>query len=104
MTGAAAIRTLLRRAFQHAGADGLPRHFQKAEMRDAADLDAGTVVLETLLEPALDRTVVTLLVHVDEVDDDQACEIAQAQLSGDFVGGFEIGLERGVLDVMLAGG
>ncbi len=73
-------------------------------MRDAADLDAGAVVLERFLEPALDRAVVALLVHVDEVDDDQAGEVAQAQLAGDFLGRFEIGLERGVLDVVLAGG
>ena len=73
-------------------------------MRDAADLDAGAVVLERLLQPALDRAVVALLVHVDEVDDDQAGEIAQAQLPRDFVGRLEIGLERGVLDVVLARG
>ena len=52
---------------------------------------------------ALDRAVVALLVHVDEVDDDQAGEIAQAELSGDFFRRLQVGLERGVLDVMLAG-
>ena len=31
--------------------------------------------------------------HVDEVDDDQAADVAQAQLAGDFVGGFEVGVE-----------
>jgi len=44
-----------------------------------------------------------LLVHIDEVDDDQARQVAQAQLPCDFLGGFEIGLERGILDVMLTG-
>ena len=73
-------------------------------MRDAADLDAGAVVLEALFEPALDRTVVAVLVHVDEIDDDQAGKVAQPQLAGDFVRRLKIGLERGVLDVMLAGG
>jgi hypothetical protein len=90
------------RAFQHAGADALARHFEQAEMRDAPDLDAGAVVLEAIASAPLDRAVVALLVHVDEVDDDQAGEVAQAQLAGDFLGGFEIGLERGVLDVMFA--
>src|ERR1700735_5508473 len=100
MARAAAIWALLRRAFQHAGADALPRHFQQPEMRDAADLNAGAVVLETLLEAALDRAVVALLVHVDVVDDDQPGEIAQTQLASDFVGGFKIGLERRVLDMV----
>ncbi len=43
-----------------------------------------------------------MLFHIDEVDDDQPGEIAQAQLPRDFLGGFEIGLERGLFDVALA--
>ena len=73
-------------------------------MADAADLDAGAVVLQRLLEAALDGAVVALLLHVDEVDDDQAGEVAQPQLAGDLVGGLEVGLERRVLDIVLAGG
>ncbi len=52
-------------------------------MRDAADLDAGAVVLQRILQPPFDRAVVALLVHVDEVDDDQAGEVAQPQLARD---------------------
>src|SRR6185295_17478967 len=78
------VRTLLGRAFQHRGADALPRHFHQAEMRDAADLDAGAVVAQRVLEPALDGAVVALLVHVDVVDHDQAGEVAQPELAGDF--------------------
>jgi hypothetical protein len=87
-----------RRAFEHAGADALARHFEQAEMRDAADLDAGAIVLQAILQLLLDSAVVALLFHVDEVDDDEAGKVAQAKLAGDFLGGFEIGLERGVLD------
>ena len=71
-------------------------------MRDAADLDAGAVVLQRILELALDRAVVALLLHVDEVDDDQAGEVAQPELAGDLLGRLEVGLERRVLDVVLA--
>ena len=67
-----------------------------------ADLDAGAIVLEASLQPLLDRAVVALLLHVDEVDDDQPGKIAQAQLAGHFLGRLEIGLERGVLDIVLA--
>ena len=71
-------------------------------MADPADLDARAVVLQRLLEAALDVAVVARLLHVDEVDDDEAGEVAQAQLPGDLVGRLEVGAQRGVLDVVLA--
>ena len=98
------MRAFVGRAFEHAGTDALARHFQQPEMRDVADLDARAVVLERLFQAPLDRAVVALLVHVDEVDDNEPREIAQPQLPRDLLGGFEVGLERGVLDVMLARG
>ena len=103
VTAAAALRAGLGRTLQHAGADALTRHFQQAEMRDASDLDARAVLPQAVGEFPLDGAVVALLVHVDEVDDDEAGEIAQAELAGDFLGRLQIGLERGILDVMLAG-
>ena len=84
MTGAAAMRADLGRAFQHRRTDALARHFQQAEMRDAADLDAGAIAFQRLLHLALDRTVVAAFIHVDEVDHDQAGQIAQTELAGDF--------------------
>ena len=69
-------------------------------MRDGADLDAGPVVLQAILETLLDSAVVALLFHVDEVDHDQAGQIAQAQLARHFLGRFEVGLQRGILDRM----
>ena len=42
--------------------------------------------------------------HVDEVDDDQAADVADAQLAGDLVGRLEVGVERGGLDVAAARG
>ena len=104
VAGAAAMRAFLGRALEHARTDALTRHFEQPEMRDAPDLDPRAVLPEAIRELALDRAVVALLVHVDEVDDDQPGEIAQPQLPGDLLGGLEVGLERGVLDVVLAGG
>ncbi|EGP07439.1 hypothetical protein CSIRO_3172 [Bradyrhizobiaceae bacterium SG-6C] len=97
------MRAGLGGAFQHAGTDALTRHFQQAEMRDAPDLDARAILPQAVAQLAFDRAVVALLIHVDEVDHDQARKIAQAELARDFLGGFKIGLERGVLDVVLAG-
>ena len=102
--GAVAMRTGLRGRFQHAGAQALARHLHQAEPRDAADLDAGAVGFQLVLDALFHGGVVATLVHVDEVDDDQPGQVAQAQLAGDLVGGLKVGLERGLLDRALLGG
>ncbi len=71
-------------------------------MADPAHLDAGPVVLQRILQAPLHRAVVAVLLHVDEVDDHKAGKIAQPQLPGDFVAGFEVGLERRVFDIVFA--
>jgi hypothetical protein len=40
-----------------------------------------------------------LLFHVDEVDHDQAAQVAQAHLACHFVGGFQVGAGGGFFDV-----
>ncbi len=42
---------------------------------------------------------VTAFVHVNEVDDDQAAQVAQAHLAGHFVSGFKVGACSGFFDV-----
>ncbi len=91
--GAVAMRAGLGRSFEHAGAQALAAHFHQAEAGDAADLDAGAVVLQRLLHRLLDLTDVAVLFHVDEVDDDEAGHVAQAQLAGDLVRRLEVGGE-----------
>jgi len=46
--------------------------------------------------------LVALRFHVDEIDHDQAAQVAQAQLARDFLGCFEVGAERRLLDVAAA--
>ena len=101
-TGALAMGTLRRRAFQHARTQPLPRHFQQAEVTDPADLDARAVVAQAFLDAPLDRPVVALLLHIDVVDHDQSGEIPQLQLARDLLRRFHVGLERGILDIVLA--
>ena len=48
----------------------------------------------------IDGLLILAALHVDEIADDQAADIAQAQLAADFVGGFHVGLEDGFLDVL----
>src|SRR4051794_29465782 len=83
MAGPAALRTRLGRTFQHAGANALTRHFEQTEMRDAPDLDSRAILPKTIAEFTLDSTVVPLLLHVDEINDDQPGQIAQSQLPRD---------------------
>ena len=56
----------------------LTRHFEQTETRDAADLDAGTILLDGVAEAVFHGLLVLGRLHVDEVDDDEAAEIAEA--------------------------
>ena len=69
----------------HALAETLPRHLQKAEMADMADLNARPVVAQAFFELALYGAVVAPLVHVDVVDNDQSRQVPQAHLPGHFL-------------------
>src|ERR1700692_1834760 len=78
-----AIRDRLFEPFVTAGKDhglGLGLALHQAERADLAHLHPGAVVLQAVLQLLLDGPVVLRLVHVDEVDDDQAGQVAQAQL------------------------
>ncbi len=85
-------------------AQALTGHFQQAEARDAADLHAGAVGFQGFTHLLFDGALVLGRGHVDEVDDDQAADVAQAQLAGDFLGRFQVGLQGGFLDVAALGG
>ncbi len=86
------------------GVDALAGHFQQAELGDAPHLGAGAVGLDVILQGAFDLGAVLGLLHVDEVHHDQPAQVAQPQLARDLLGGFEVGLEGGLLDGFLLGG
>ena len=90
--------------FAQRRAQALAAHLEQAEARDAADLHTRAVLLERVLQAGLDIALVAGRGHVDEVDHHQAAEIAQAHLPGNLVGGLQIGVERGFLDVAALGG
>ena len=92
------------RAFENAGADSLTRHFEQAKVRNAADLDAGAVIFQRVLDAPLDRPIVPRFLHVNKVDHDKPGEVAQTQLTRDFVGGLKVGAERSVFDIVLTRG
>ena len=62
----------------------------------------GLVALDVLLEVVVDLLLVALVAHVDEVEHDQAADVAQAQLAGDFLHRLEVGLEDGLVLVLAA--
>ena len=104
VAGARAARAGHVRAFRQRRTQALARQFHQAEARDLAHLDAGAVVMQGVLEALLDFALVLGHFHVDEVDHDQAAQVAQAQLAGHFVGRFAVGVEGGGLDVRAARG
>ena len=82
----------------------LTRHLQQAEARDASDLDARAIHFHRISQPVFDIALVLRRCHIDEIDDNQTADVAQAQLPGDFVCGLEIGIQRGGFDVAAFGG
>ena len=85
--------------FPERRAQPLARHFQEPESRDAPGLDPRPILLQRLPQPVLDLALIPGRGHVDEVDDDQPADVAQPELAGNFVRGFEVRAECGLLDV-----
>src|SRR6266850_1645516 len=102
--GAAAARTADVRGFFQRGLQALARQLHHAEARDLADLHAGAVELQRVAQAVLHVALVALRFHVDEIDDDQAAEVAQAQLACHLFGRLQICAQRGLLDVAAARG
>ncbi len=101
---ARAARTDDLAGFAQRGTQALARHFQQAEARDTADLHPGAIHPQGIAQPVFHFALVFGGLHIDEVDDDQAAQVAQPQLAGDFIGRFQIGIQRGFLDVAALGG
>src|SRR5471032_425953 len=104
VAGAGAARAGHMRAFGQRRTQALARQFHQAEAGNLAHLHAGAVVVQRVLQALLDFALVLGHFHVDEVDHDQAAQVAQAQLAGHFLGRFAVGVEGGGLDVGAAGG
>ena len=99
VAGAAAARAGNGCAFGEGGLEALAAHFQQAEFADGAKLHAGAVLAQGFAQAVFHFAAVFAFLHVDEVDDDEAAQIAQAHLAGHFVGGFEVGAGGGFFDV-----
>ena len=95
---AGAGRALLRQDLARSVGDVLPRHLDEAERRDLDDVRLRSVALELVLQRVLDRLPVGRVRHVDEVDDDDPADVAQAQLADDLLDRLEVVLRDRVLE------
>ena len=102
--GAGAVWAHLGVRLHKARTQALARHLQQPERADPSDLNARAAIAHRLLELTLDDAVVATVLHVDEVDDDQAGQIPEPQLASDFLRRLLVRLQRGLLDVALARG
>ena len=68
------------------------------------DLRGRAVGAQGLIERGHHFVAVAALFHVDEVEDDDAAQIAQANLADDFLHGFEVGLDDGVFEARASRG
>src|SRR5581483_11444785 len=95
---AAAGRALLRHLLARTVGDVLARHLDEAERRDLDDVRLRPVALQLLAERLLHGGTVLRTRHVDEVDDDDAADVAQAQLADDLLHRLEVVLRDRVLE------
>src|SRR5204862_208111 len=76
-------------------AHALSGHLDQAELRDLEHVGARLVPGERLLERFFDQLPVLLVLHVDEVDDDDAAKVAEPDLADDLAHRLEVDLEHG---------
>ena len=98
---AAAVAVLARLGedLDEPGADPLAGHLDEAERGHLGDLVLRAVAAEALEQPAHDEVAVALEDHVDEVDDDDAADVAQPQLADDLLGRLDVVLGDRLLEV-----
>src|ERR1017187_6266823 len=99
---ALAIRSVVIDGSADAFAVTLAGHLHQAELRDGQDVGLGLVAAQALAHAVVDLLAVAPGFHVNEVEHDEAAHVAQAELPGDFLGGFEVDLEDKRLLILAA--
>src|SRR3984893_14091142 len=77
-------------------AHALARHLHQADVADLEDVGLRAVCRQRFLESLEDLLPIGAFVHVDEVDDDDAADVAQAELVDDLLGSLAVDLGDGV--------
>ena len=81
----------------------MPRHLHQSEARDLADLHPGAVLSNRLTDAILHLTLIALRPHIDEIDDNQAAQVAKSQLAGNLLSRFQVCVERRCFDITALG-
>ncbi len=92
--GAGNVRTLVQCRTQ-----ALSRQLHEAETGYFAHLDPCTVKVKGVSKALFNKTLVLVVLHIDEVDDDQAAQVAQTKLAGNFLGRFQVGSHGRFFDI-----
>ena len=100
MPRSAAIRAgRAERAFERL-LDALARDGDQAEIVELENLRRRAVAAQLLFERLHHLLAVLALFHVDEVEHDDAAEVAQPDLADDLFDRFEVGLDDGVFEAV----
>ncbi len=81
------------------GTDLLPRHLHQTEAGHFGDLVPRAVPAQTLDQPPQQQLTVAGQDHVDEVDHDDAADVAEPELSDDLLGRLEVVARDGRFEV-----
>ena len=103
LTLAFTARAFALRVIHQRWSQALARHLQEAKPGDLADLDPRPVVADRTTEAVFHLALILVRPHIDEVDNNQAAQVAQLELAGDLVRRFQVRIERGFFDACAAG-
>ena len=86
----------------HGVARAFAGHLDQAQFRDLQNRRARPILLQSLFQGLVHAALVLFLLHVDQVENDDAAAVPQPELIGDFLNGFEVRLQDRVFEVFLS--
>ena len=103
-TAAGAVLAGLREDLEQTGAQALAGHLDQTQRGHLGHLVLGAVAAQALNQSAQHQVAVRLEHHVDEVNHDDAADIAQTQLTHNLLGRLQVVLGDGLFEVATATG
>jgi hypothetical protein len=94
-----AVGTRIAELLHQVLARALAGHLDEPELRDLHHVDPRLVLAQCVLERLGDLVAVRRDLHVDQVEDDQPADVAEAELPHDLAHRLEVGLEDRLLEV-----
>ena len=100
----AALGTVRGERLDQSGAEALAGELHQSQRRHLRDLMTGAIPRQRLGQPSQHQIPIGLQHHVDEVDHDDAADIAQSQLPDCLLGRLKVVLGNGLLQVAARAG